>query len=341
MLFLLLSLLIAKSNGSFMCIDTFKEDTENAHEVLFKSNPFQTHKHSISCIQWYPIDTGMFFTSGMDKMFNVWDTNTLSIVDEYKCESKIINHSINEQSPSLTCLALQNGNVCFADLRTGSLIQTIKAHSSNSAICCKWSTSNGNNGNILATGGSDGRLILWDIRSSKSFLRIFDYLNSKSSTTSRAHSASLLGIEFVENSNYLISIGKDNSIRLWNTLNGKSKIVNYGKIILNKYNDDLCLQLSSFKLLNNSFIAIPTNRYNNLNIYNVFKGNIINELKGHFDFINCCLYHPLLNYLYTGSKDKNVLIWSKNYPLEKNEDVATSSDNNSLKRKHDSWSDDE
>ena len=71
---------------------------------LFDSSKCKNnHSHRISCIQWYPIDTGkiitknpniyssfikaflfyqnegMFFSSGMDRKFKVWDTNNLQV----------------------------------------------------------------------------------------------------------------------------------------------------------------------------------------------------------------------------------------------------------------------
>ncbi len=37
------------------------------------------HKFSIETVQWYPIDTGMFLSSGMDKHLKVWDTNHMVV----------------------------------------------------------------------------------------------------------------------------------------------------------------------------------------------------------------------------------------------------------------------
>ena len=36
------------------------------------------HKFSVETVQWYPLDTGMFMSSGMDKLLKVWDTNELT-----------------------------------------------------------------------------------------------------------------------------------------------------------------------------------------------------------------------------------------------------------------------
>ena len=37
------------------------------------------HRYSVQTVQWYPHDTGMFISSGFDKLLKVWDTNTLVV----------------------------------------------------------------------------------------------------------------------------------------------------------------------------------------------------------------------------------------------------------------------
>ena len=76
------SLLAAKCDGNFACVDLFQQNPEKKQTFKFifdSSNLSSSHDHQITCIQWYPIDSGMFFTSGMDQKFKVWDTNTLQV----------------------------------------------------------------------------------------------------------------------------------------------------------------------------------------------------------------------------------------------------------------------
>ena len=37
------------------------------------------HRGSVETAQWYPFDTGMFVSSGTDKLVKVWDTNVLRV----------------------------------------------------------------------------------------------------------------------------------------------------------------------------------------------------------------------------------------------------------------------
>ena len=43
-----------------------------------RGNP-DRHKMAVETVTWYPIDTGMFLTSGMDTFLKVWDTNRLRV----------------------------------------------------------------------------------------------------------------------------------------------------------------------------------------------------------------------------------------------------------------------
>ena len=67
-----ISLLIAKCDGNFACVDLFQNQTQKKQIFKFEFDTAKVrnlipHNHCISCLQWYPIDTGMFFTSGMDQ----------------------------------------------------------------------------------------------------------------------------------------------------------------------------------------------------------------------------------------------------------------------------------
>ena len=37
------------------------------------------HKFSVETVTWFPHDTGMFITSGMDHTIKIWDTNTWTV----------------------------------------------------------------------------------------------------------------------------------------------------------------------------------------------------------------------------------------------------------------------
>ncbi len=141
--------------------------------------------------------------------------------------------------PSVIAVGLDNGQVRLIDINSGSYTHTLKAHVNGYCNSVQWSPIDKN---ILVSGGSDGRIAVWDIRSSKSCLLNFDFektLNNSSKkpnkstfsgTKAIAHHGSILGLTHTQDGQHLISFGKDNQLRLWNTTLGINTLTNYGKV---------------------------------------------------------------------------------------------------------------
>ena len=83
LIFCIFSLLAAKSDGTVTCFDMLEKQAEKQAQVLGPvfdtSRQSGSHVYSCSCVQWYPVDSGMFFTSGMDQKLKVWDTNSMQV----------------------------------------------------------------------------------------------------------------------------------------------------------------------------------------------------------------------------------------------------------------------
>lgn len=96
----------------------------------------------------------MFFTSGMDQKFKIWDTNSLQVVEEFSFGKKIYCHHMSTRNASsakaLVALALDNGDIRFVDINSGASTHTIKAHANGYCSCVQWSPSNSD---ILASAG--------------------------------------------------------------------------------------------------------------------------------------------------------------------------------------------
>lgn len=157
------------------------------------------HSHSITQVQWYPVDTGVFLSS--DTMGNIllWDTNTFTPVS---CVKKtLMDSSMNLASPCaiasmdlpklpnsthllLAIGSIQSGRsrndehasmpssrlhiddrvVYLCDIKSGSMTHQMSGHGSGIS-CVQWSPVHDY---ILASGSRDGTIKLWDIRKSGS-----------------------------------------------------------------------------------------------------------------------------------------------------------------------------
>ncbi|KAJ2325302.1 hypothetical protein GGI00_005078, partial [Coemansia sp. RSA 2681] len=54
-------------------LDSFEQTTTCSHQVASASQIASAHTRLISCIEWYPLDSGMFTTSSFDCSLRVWD----------------------------------------------------------------------------------------------------------------------------------------------------------------------------------------------------------------------------------------------------------------------------
>jgi len=97
------SLLSGSADGSIHIHDVFNysgslQCTCKSICKIDRQSP-HCHKYSVECVQWYPFDSGMFLSSGMDRCLKVWNANELAAVDCFIFEGKIYQHNM---SPTAT-----------------------------------------------------------------------------------------------------------------------------------------------------------------------------------------------------------------------------------------------
>lgn len=222
------------------------------------------------------------------------------------------------------------------DLRTGSSTHELRGHSS-SILTCAWSPIEEH---LLATGGIDNKILLWDVRSGHSCLRILDQHNSNNKSAT-AHCGYVNGLRFAENGLLLLSFGTDNRLRLWETFNGNNQMINYGKV-----KNDVKKHVEFATSCNSkpSLAFVPSE--GNIYVLELFTGRLINVLHGHFNSVNCCFYREMYQELYSGGNDRNVLMWTADDAqreafAENVKDESRMSKRNPLIRTVDNWSSDE
>ena len=136
------------------------------------------HVGSVESVQWYPLDHGIFTTSGMDRKLKVWDANEMRPADEYAVEGRVYCHDMCAHpggsgggGAQLVALGTSINHVRLIDVRTGANTHELRGHAE-AVIAVKWANCDAN---TLASGGADGRVYLWDVRQAKSCLRYLDY----------------------------------------------------------------------------------------------------------------------------------------------------------------------
>ncbi|XP_064625458.1 DNA excision repair protein ERCC-8-like [Lineus longissimus] len=271
------------------------------------------HTKSVSRVSWYPIDTGMFVTSGTDKCLKIWDTNQMKPAEKLDLDWLIYSHDMSPTSVlhSLVAVSGQHSKIVLVDLRTGSKTHTLKGHNGR-VYCVRWSPKDDF---ILASGSEDNRVMFWDVRKSKGHIMVLDQHNGDSSATPQsvntAHSGHVNGLEFTADGLHLVTTGTDHRLRLWETGGGKNLLVNYGKI---QNDSKKCIQFAISEFCDPDLIYIPQNA--DIEVFNMISGEHVQTLTGHFNQVNCLVYNGDYQELYSGANDRNILVFSPNTEME-------------------------
>ncbi|XP_023658857.1 DNA excision repair protein ERCC-8 [Paramormyrops kingsleyae] len=263
------------------------------------------HKFSVETVQWYPHDTGMFVSSSFDKTMKVWDTETLKPAEIFRFEGNIYCHQMSPiaKKHSLIAVGTKDPKVQLCDLKSGSCIQVLQGHRGE-ILSVRWSP---RHEYILATASADSSVRLWDVRRATGSLFALDQHNgdrSKASFANMAHNGRVNGLCFTADGLFLLSAGTDDRMRLWKAASGENTLVNYGKVA-NETRKGLKFAVSQG--CSPEFAFVPCG--SSVAVYALHTGELVTMLRGHYNNVDCCEFHPDYQELYSGGKDCNILAW--------------------------------
>lgn len=265
------------------------------------------HKFSVETVQWYPHDTGMFVSSSFDKTMKVWDAETLKPADEFQFDGNVYCHHMSPiaRKHSLVAVGTKDPKVQLCDLKSGSRIHILQGHRGE-ILSVRWSP---RYEHILATASSDSRVRIWDVRRASGSLFTLDQHNGDKSKASSeavntAHNGRVNGLCFTADGLHLLTTGTDDRMRLWNSGNGENTLVNYGKVV-NESRKGLKFTVS--RGCSPEFVFVPCG--SSVAVYGLHSGELITMLRGHYNNVDCCEFHPDFQELYSGGKDCNILAW--------------------------------
>ncbi|ODV95346.1 hypothetical protein PACTADRAFT_50082 [Pachysolen tannophilus NRRL Y-2460] len=265
------------------------------------------HEFGISCIKWWPLDNGLFISSSFDNTIKVWDTNNFKEAYSFDISSKIYDFDISSTGEhSLIASANESSLIRLLDLKTTSNSHTLSGHRGK-ILAVKWSPTNPN---ILASGGVDGELKIWDIRRAKSCVCNLDQFrvdgatntaetvnfspqkkrrlesgveynidNDYSNLVKTAHNGPINSILFNDAGDNLISLGNDEKIKIWDLKQerGVNKLINFGPLLRNQYPQHLSLALSPKIETEQQYLWFPSDNGEIL-VFNTSNGKLINRL---------------------------------------------------------------
>ncbi|KAJ2955813.1 hypothetical protein NQZ79_g8249 [Umbelopsis isabellina] len=276
-------------------------------------------KFGVSSVAWYPFDTGMFISSSFDNTINVWDTNLMKSACTFDLEEKVFSQSISPiASHCLVAGASADPRVRLCDLRSGAFTHSLTGHHG-SVMAAQWST---RYEHMLITGGSDCTIRVWDIRKAAAYIMSLDQYNTENgdplSSTNQAHNRPINGLAFSPDGFYILSLGMDEKIRLWDAYTGRNTLVNYGSHLRNRSN------LTIKPLVVNEriwppLIFVPSDDHQVL-AFDMLDGRLVKRLRGAYGRVTSVDKRPGKEELYSASKDQEILVWEAPRPdTEKND----------------------
>lgn len=125
--------------------------------------------------------------------------------------------------------------------------------------------------------------------------------------TNSAHGRGINGLTVTDDGRFLVSLGLDEKIRLWNTQSGHNTFVNYGSSWRNRFK--LCLQpaLSSPDVWP-PLLYIPSDDRQVL-VYRLIDGMLVKRLKGAYGRVTSVENRESHQQLYSGSNAGDLLVW--------------------------------
>uniref|UniRef100_A0A3Q1K1A3 DNA excision repair protein ERCC-8 n=1 Tax=Anabas testudineus TaxID=64144 RepID=A0A3Q1K1A3_ANATE len=282
------------------------------------------HKFSVETVQWYPYDTGMFVSSSFDKTVKVWDTETLKPAEVFEFEGNVYSHHLSPiaRKHSLIAVGTKNPKIQLCDLKSGSRIHVLQVLP-HTHICI-----------------ADSKVKVWDVRRASGSLFTLDQHNGDKSKASSeavntAHNGRVNGLCFTSDGLFLLTAGTDDRMRLWNSATGENTLVNYGKVCNESRKR---LQFTVSRGCSPEFVFVPCG--SSVAVYALHTGALVTMLRGHYNNVDCCAFHPDYQELYSGGKDCNILAW---VPVLRTSDVEEDAAGQSSVNPafQDTWSSDE
>ncbi|RDL37500.1 WD40 repeat-like protein [Venustampulla echinocandica] len=212
------------------------------------------HKYGITHLSFYPFDSAAFLSSSYDHHLKLYATETQAVSADFDLSSIIYTHALSPiASHLLVACATQHPNVRLVDLRSGSNTHSMAGHHG-ALLSLAWSP---RLEHILASGGVDGTVRLWDVRKSSASLGVLDMEDStgiagtdgmgrgaRSRNAGKAHQGAVNGLTWTDDGSYIVSAGHDQRVRVWDAATGANTLASFGPTLKNSHLSCLPLAVS-------------------------------------------------------------------------------------------------
>ena len=245
------------------------------------------HKYGITHLSFYPFDSLAFLSSSYDHTLKIYATETLTLSASFDLDSIVYSHALSPIAHHLlVACATQHPAVRLVDLRSGASVHSLVGHQG-AVLSVAWSP---RDEYILASGGSEGKVRLWDIRRSAGSLGVLDMddsvgiggedgrgKNARARNHGKAHIGACNGVVWTEDGRHIVTAGHDERVRVWDVGVGANALSHFGPIIKNTHLSTL-LPLLPPKLISGSQLMLYPNEKEIL-MFDLLEGTLLKRLR--------------------------------------------------------------
>lgn len=245
-----------------------------------------SHTFGITHVSFYPFDSFAFLTSSFDHTLKLYSTESFKVSASFDLESVIYSHAVSPIADHLlVACATQHPAIRLVDLRSGASTHALAGHQG-AVLSTDWSPKDEH---ILASGGVDGTVRLWDIRRSSGSLGVLDLedaigvegedglgKNARLRDRGKAHVGACNGVVWKDDGKFIVTAGHDERVRVWNTTVGADSLSHFGPIIRNSYTATL-LPLLTPSTVSGNILLYPNEK--EILMFDMFEGTLFKRLR--------------------------------------------------------------
>ena len=120
-----------------------------------------------------------------------------------------------------------------------------------------------------------------------------------------AHNGSVCSLCFTSDGLSLVSFGRDQRLRVWNTSTGRNNMINFGSI---PNSSKKGVKIATSSLTTPYVCFVPSD--NRICVFNLETGEELTTLRGHYNRVNCCAFNTDTQDLFSGGNDHCILTWT-------------------------------
>lgn len=270
------------------------DDNDSGSKHTFKpraavSRTSSAHKFGITHLTFYPFDSEAFLSSSYDHHLKLYGTETLQVSADFDLNSIVYTHALSPIADHLlVACATQHPAVRLVDLRSGSNTHSLAGHHG-ALLSMAWSPTLEH---VLASGGIDGTVRLWDIRKSSGSLGVLDMedstgiigtdglgRSSRNRASGKAHAAAVNAITWTDDGAYIITAGHDERVRVWDSSTGANTLASFGPTLKNGHLSSLPLVATPTALTppGKELLFFPNEK--ELLVFELHEGRLLKRLK--------------------------------------------------------------